>query len=211
MNKKIGVVFGWAVILTAWAPTFAAESPKTILFDTGAKGDLLLANFDKMKLRPGDVDLVVISHHHGDHTGGLLPFLATNQRVDVYPPAATARCLAEPDRPFAVLLVAMFQDCLAELQKLAEQSGFDQQTVVATMTKQLSGRSMTNTPPDEVQNILQRTGMGENEAIESRMVGRRIQEAARKIERQAVSDLRADSAEEWLQLNCPEMWRKTRG
>jgi hypothetical protein len=60
-----------------------------------------------------------------------------------------------------------------------------------------------------VQNMLEQLGMDENEAIESRMVSRRIQEAARKVERQAVSDLRANSAEEWLQLNCPELWRKT--
>jgi preprotein translocase subunit SecA len=61
-----------------------------------------------------------------------------------------------------------------------------------------------------VQNILQRLGMKEDEAIESRMVARRIQQAAQKIERQAVSDLRANSAEEWMQLNCPELWRNTR-
>jgi hypothetical protein len=48
--------------------------------------------------------------------------------------------------------------------------------------------------------------MNENEAVESRMLGR-IQQAAQKIERQAVSDLPADSAEEWLQRNCPDVWR----
>ena len=60
-----------------------------------------------------------------------------------------------------------------------------------------------------VQNLLQQMGMEEDEAIESRMVGRRIQQAAEKVERQAVSDLRANSAEEWLQLNCPQMWQET--
>lgn len=119
MSKRISVVFGWAVILAAWSPSFAAEpsktirvlydnyvfdqacgsdwgfaclisgTEKTILFDTGAKGDLLLANFEKMKQRPADVELVVISHNHGDHTGGLLPFLAKNSQVGVYLPAAT--------------------------------------------------------------------------------------------------------------------------
>jgi preprotein translocase subunit SecA len=64
---------------------------------------------------------------------------------------------------------------------------------------------------DWVQGLLQQMGMDEGEAIESRMVARRIQEAARKIERQAVSDLRANSAEDWLQLNCPKLWRKTQG
>jgi hypothetical protein len=58
-----------------------------------------------------------------------------------------------------------------------------------------------------VQGILQRLGMQEDEAIESRMVARRIQDAAQEIERQAVSDLRANSAEEWMQLNCPKLWR----
>jgi hypothetical protein len=59
-----------------------------------------------------------------------------------------------------------------------------------------------------VQNVLQRLGMNENEAIESRMVTRRIQAAAQKIESQAVTDLPADSAEEWLERNCPDLWCK---
>ena len=174
--------------------------------------------------------------------------------------AATAQCLAEPDRPFAVLLVAIFQDCLAELQATVEQSRFDQKKVVTTLAEQLSGRAMSTTSPDDsqsimiivaerhpiqahnaaiadfaqtlpcrcrlvhhisledpllqmfasewVQSILQRLGMKEDEAIESRMVARRIQQAAQKIERQAVSGLRANSAEEWMQLNCPDLWRK---
>jgi hypothetical protein len=50
--------------------------------------------------------------------------------------------------------------------------------------------------------------MNESEAIESRMVTRRIQAAAQKIETQAVTDLPADSAEEWLERNCPDLWRK---
>jgi preprotein translocase subunit SecA len=59
-----------------------------------------------------------------------------------------------------------------------------------------------------VQGVLQRLGMKENEAIESRMVTRRLQVAAQKIESQAISDMAADSAEEWLQRNCPDLWRK---
>ena len=60
---------------------------------------------------------------------------------------------------------------------------------------------------ERVQNILQQLGMKENDAIESRMVGRRIQQAAQKIERQAESDMPADSADEWLQRNCPNLWQ----
>jgi 7,8-dihydropterin-6-yl-methyl-4-(beta-D-ribofuranosyl)aminobenzene 5'-phosphate synthase len=61
----------------------------TILFDTGGKGDLLLANFEKMAVRPTDVELIVISHNHRDHTGGLLPFLKRNRDVSVFLPAKT--------------------------------------------------------------------------------------------------------------------------
>ena len=62
--------------------------------------------------------------------------------------AATAQSLAEPDRPFAVLLVAIFQDCLAELQTVVEQSRFDQKKVITTLAAQLSGRAMSTTSPE---------------------------------------------------------------
>jgi len=39
--------------------------------------------------------------------------------------ASIGRCLAEPARPFAVLLVAHFRDCLEQLQTIVEQGGFD--------------------------------------------------------------------------------------
>jgi len=59
------------------------------MFDTGKKGELLLANFEKMGAEPKTVDAVVISHNHGDHTGGLFRFLAKNKQVDVFLPAST--------------------------------------------------------------------------------------------------------------------------
>jgi len=49
----------------------------------------LLLGLVLASLRPAEVELVVIPHNHGDHTGGLLPFLAKNSQVDVYLPAAT--------------------------------------------------------------------------------------------------------------------------
>lgn len=59
---------------------------KTILFDTGTKGKLLLENIEKLKVNPKDVEIVVISHNHRDHTGGLLAFLGKNSNVAVYLP-----------------------------------------------------------------------------------------------------------------------------
>jgi len=59
---------------------------KTILFDTGGKSELLLENIEKLKINPKDVEIVVISHNHWDHTGGLLAFLGRNSDVSVYLP-----------------------------------------------------------------------------------------------------------------------------
>ncbi len=45
---------------------------RKILFDTGARPDTVLHNVAELGLDLGDVTEVVLSHNHGDHTGGLL-------------------------------------------------------------------------------------------------------------------------------------------
>jgi len=47
--------------------------------------------------------------------------------------------------------------------------------------------------------------MNEDEAIESRMVARRIRVAQEKIEGRATGDTPAQSAREWLERNCPNL------
>lgn len=59
---------------------------KTILFDTGGDGSILLANMEKLDINPEEIDLIVLSHIHGDHVGGLNRFLEINPEVDVYVP-----------------------------------------------------------------------------------------------------------------------------
>ena len=59
---------------------------KTILFDTGGDGNILLHNIKQLKIIPKSVDVVVISHEHSDHTGGLLTFLSLNDDVSIYLP-----------------------------------------------------------------------------------------------------------------------------
>ena len=54
-----------------------------------------------------------------------------------------------------------------------------------------------------VQTILKRLGMSENEAIASHMVASRLKKAQHKIEKQAIGDAAARSAEEWFEKNCP--------
>lgn len=60
----------------------------TVLFDTGGDGGILLSNLQHMGLDPRIVEAVVLSHIHGDHTGGLDAFLAKNSDVTVYMPAS---------------------------------------------------------------------------------------------------------------------------
>lgn len=57
---------------------------ETILFDTGGDGPTLLGNMAKLGIAPERVDVVVLSHEHGDHTGGLEAFLDAESAVKVY-------------------------------------------------------------------------------------------------------------------------------
>jgi 7,8-dihydropterin-6-yl-methyl-4-(beta-D-ribofuranosyl)aminobenzene 5'-phosphate synthase len=45
---------------------------RRILFDTGANPDTVLKNAEALKIDLSNVEDVVISHFHGDHTGGLI-------------------------------------------------------------------------------------------------------------------------------------------
>jgi 7,8-dihydropterin-6-yl-methyl-4-(beta-D-ribofuranosyl)aminobenzene 5'-phosphate synthase len=56
---------------------------KTILFDTGG-GSILLTNMETLGIHPQDIDVVVLSHIHSDHVGGLPIFLRVNHNVTVY-------------------------------------------------------------------------------------------------------------------------------
>lgn len=76
-------------LATGWGFACLVEmSDKTVLFDTGGDGDILLSNLRDMGLDPARVEAVVLSHNHGDHTGGLERFLERNPNVVVYVPAS---------------------------------------------------------------------------------------------------------------------------
>lgn len=61
---------------------------KTILFDCGADGRILLANMEKLGIPPARLDVVVLSHKHRDHFGGLGALLSTHSKIEVWLPHA---------------------------------------------------------------------------------------------------------------------------
>jgi len=70
---------------TAWGFSCVVTGlEKTILFDTGGDGSLLMENISKLGIDPNSIDLVVISHEHWDHVGGMESFLEKNHNVSVF-------------------------------------------------------------------------------------------------------------------------------
>src|SRR5271166_2164974 len=59
---------------------------KRILFDTGNNPDILAQNAKAKGIDLSKLDLVVMSHRHGDHMGGMGYLLKVNPTVKIYAP-----------------------------------------------------------------------------------------------------------------------------
>jgi 7,8-dihydropterin-6-yl-methyl-4-(beta-D-ribofuranosyl)aminobenzene 5'-phosphate synthase len=57
---------------------------KKILFDTGQSGDVLIHNVKRLNLDLTDLDAIVLSHGHYDHTGGLSSILKIAHEPKIY-------------------------------------------------------------------------------------------------------------------------------
>jgi 7,8-dihydropterin-6-yl-methyl-4-(beta-D-ribofuranosyl)aminobenzene 5'-phosphate synthase len=75
---KVGLETGWGF------SCLIRGTEKAVLFDTGGDGSKLLANMKKLGISPREIDMVVLSHIHGDHVGGLTRFLEKNPNVTVF-------------------------------------------------------------------------------------------------------------------------------
>jgi 7,8-dihydropterin-6-yl-methyl-4-(beta-D-ribofuranosyl)aminobenzene 5'-phosphate synthase len=64
---------------------------ETILFDTGAKGEILLSNMKHLALDPHEVESIFLSHDHWDHTGGLRDMLSLAPEARVVVPTSFAQ------------------------------------------------------------------------------------------------------------------------
>ena len=71
-----------------WGFACLVRGPQdTILFDTGGNGNVLLRNMERLQVDPAEIDCVVLSHRHGDHTGGVSSLLPRMNPVRWYIPA----------------------------------------------------------------------------------------------------------------------------
>jgi 7,8-dihydropterin-6-yl-methyl-4-(beta-D-ribofuranosyl)aminobenzene 5'-phosphate synthase len=77
-------------LIPDWGFSCLVESDdQKILFDTGAKTDILAGNMKKLGLESLQIDSIFISHDHWDHTGGL-PAVVEKNQVCVYAPESYA-------------------------------------------------------------------------------------------------------------------------
>jgi 7,8-dihydropterin-6-yl-methyl-4-(beta-D-ribofuranosyl)aminobenzene 5'-phosphate synthase len=96
IREDLKADWGFAAFIQAYG--------KNILFDTGANGDILLANMDALDIDPLSISDVFISHCHFDHIGGLSAFLNKNNHVILHAPTSfrgvrTARGVIYYDKP----------------------------------------------------------------------------------------------------------------
>jgi 7,8-dihydropterin-6-yl-methyl-4-(beta-D-ribofuranosyl)aminobenzene 5'-phosphate synthase len=67
----------------------------SILFDTGPDGEVLMEALEAEGIHPLNLDLVVVSHDHKDHTGGLSRLLYDRPRLPVSAPLRSAPEIAK--------------------------------------------------------------------------------------------------------------------
>jgi 7,8-dihydropterin-6-yl-methyl-4-(beta-D-ribofuranosyl)aminobenzene 5'-phosphate synthase len=90
---------------TAWGFSCLVERGNiTLLFDTGGDAATLLSNMETLGLDPAEIDIVVLSHIHGDHVGGLEGVLAVNEDTTVYLPGSFPASFKEQVKPHAYVV-----------------------------------------------------------------------------------------------------------
>lgn len=77
-DERLRTGFGFSCVVET--------ADKRILFDTGGDSPTLLHNMEELGIDPREIDIIVLSHIHGDHVGGLMGALGARPGVRVYVP-----------------------------------------------------------------------------------------------------------------------------
>lgn len=84
---QVTVAPGVHVLPTPWAQVFLLVGDTLALVDTGWRGSAgrILGALAALGHRPGDVELIILTHHHPDHSGSVAALrAATGARVAVH-------------------------------------------------------------------------------------------------------------------------------
>jgi len=120
---KAGLRTGWG-----FAAFLETQDAPPLLFDTGADGATLLYNMKQLDIDPRRIGVIVISHAHGDHTGGLSDILEINKQAEIYVPASTVARL--PGRK--VFLVSQAIQISEAVFSIGELQGIEQSLAIKT-------------------------------------------------------------------------------
>jgi len=91
---------------TAWGfSCFVKGTAKTILFDTGGDGSLLLRNMKSLVIDPKEIDIIFLSHIHKDHVGGVWNIIEKNPKVIVYIPESFSDSFKKEVKDHGIKLV----------------------------------------------------------------------------------------------------------
>lgn len=91
---------------TGWGFGCLVETgDKNILFDTGADAETLLSNMEILEIDPKSIDIIVLSHIHGDHVGGLFGVLERNSEVEVFLPSSFPQSFKDRVKSFGAMVV----------------------------------------------------------------------------------------------------------
>jgi 7,8-dihydropterin-6-yl-methyl-4-(beta-D-ribofuranosyl)aminobenzene 5'-phosphate synthase len=77
-RSGLETAWGLSVYVDAWRAKF--------LFDTGPDPNVLICNAEKLGVDLSEIEFVVISHVHGDHTGGLELIASLKPKLKIYIP-----------------------------------------------------------------------------------------------------------------------------
>lgn len=121
--RKQGLKSGWG-----FSALIETEHASPILFDTGGDGLVLLHNMRELGIDASRIGTIVISHAHGDHTGGLQSLLEVNGDAEIYVPSSLWRPL--PGRKVTAV-TGPVQIC-AGVFSTGELKGIEQSLVLRT-------------------------------------------------------------------------------
>lgn len=108
LDVVVNNIPGRSGFATGWGNAFLIRGGGAcVLFDTGCEGPLLLGNLKKLGVSPGKIGVVVLSHNHWDHTGGLWALLACSGKVRVFMPAMFPEAFRKKVRAAGGLVVSI--------------------------------------------------------------------------------------------------------